>query len=722
MLKHTLRSARANVLRQSLAALSVVLGVAFVTGTFILTDGASSAMDTQVTDQLHGTAAGISPLGETPLPADLVDRVRATPGVAAAEGSMISPGDMLAAPGRTDRPATGWVMSIPVSPALSAYTAASGRLPAAPGEAVVDAASADEHGYRLGGPLGVATQNGVVTYTLVGAVDMSRSLYGSRPVVGLTPDDALTAAKADGFRTLLVASNPGTDEAALVAALSGVAGPGAKVLGHDDLVKRTLDDVYRDIDSIRQLLLLFVVVAVLAAGFVIANTFTIVLAQRAREIALLRLVGASRGQVFRGVLAEAALTGTAASAAGLLAGIGVAAGLGGLIGVLGMPVGGDLAVAPRTLLVAFASGILVTVGAALLPAWRGTRVPPVAALSESAVEVARPVGRARITVGVLLLGVAAAALALAGAVPQVAVIGICGFFGLVAVGPVLVPALTRVAGRPLSVLGAWAKLAVSYTSRNRRRVAATTTTLILAVSLVSSVMIGAHSIKAGIEREADAEFGADFAVTATEIPAALLTELGARPELEITAEEREGAAVTMVKLYASEGTDTVRAGELVRDIAAKYPAVSVMDVAAYKETRTGGLDQLLVTVIALLGLAAVIALVGIANTLTLSVAERTREHGVLRAVGVGRRGLRAMLSVEAMLVAFVGAVLGLVLGIAVVIGTLAIAKASDSVRLEIPYAQVGGLLAVVVAAALAASVLPARKAVRGSIVAALADE
>ncbi|MEV0648461.1 ABC transporter permease [Phytomonospora sp. NPDC050363] len=794
------RLAWAHALRQTLSALAVIIGVAFIAGTFIVTDGARDGMNTQTAGLYRGTTAVVFPEGSEGFGPAALDRVRAMPGVAAAEGSVFGPGAIRStASQEVALPEIGWlsaVQSLPFQP----FDLVAGRLPG-PGEAVIDARTAERYGYRLGTELAASAGDNrpTVSYSLVGTIDTEGTRFADRPMVGLAPDDAREAFGDEDFGRIMVAATPGTDTAALVTALR--AGLGAEVLTHDEVVALELADAYRNLDLIRAGLFLFVLIAVLTAGFVIANTFTIVLAQRSRQIALLRLVGSSRAQIFWGVLLEAGLVGGAASLAGLLAGVAVAAGLRAVLDGLGSGFGGGFVVEPRTLAVAFATGVLVTVAAAALPAWRGTRVPPVTALAETATEVARPIGWVRVAVGAVLLGGALASLLLPASIPQVALIGILGFFGLVALGPAYIPFLARAVGWPLARLGGWAKLAVAYSARNRRRVAATTTTLVLCVSLVSAVMIGAESIEGGVDAEMATSFPADFTVTG-EVPAELIAVLDADPRLDTVLAQRTGeldgtvvlaadpailaranpdpkegdpgslragTAVVTGDFGASVGERLTLGGEdfeivavigepgpfamvtaadaerlfpevavsglmitaagsvedaagAVRPAVAAYPSLSLTDVDAFRDARTQGIDRLLAAVIALLALAALIALVGIANTLSLSVVERTREHGVLRALGVGRRGLRGMLALEAVLVAVVGGALGLGLGTWVAWAAVEALKAEGPITLTVPVGRVLALLGVVALAALAASVLPARRAVRQSVTASLAGE
>ncbi|WBB70886.1 ABC transporter permease [Micromonospora sp. WMMD812] len=826
MLRLTLRSLRAEATRMLLSSLAIVLGVAFVAGTLIFVDGMrAGAYERAGTFDRH-TDLGVYAEKE-PLPAALVDRVRAVDGVAAAAGELTGTGGVVGADGR---PVLGFVVvaAIPTDPALRSYDVVAGRLPDRPGEVVLDAPTAAEEGFTLGAPVRVGGADGPARpYTLVGTVDVAgspRDVGG--PFVGLVGPDALAVSGMTGYGRIMVAARPGVDERALADRVAAAVGAGPTVKSRQQILDDAVEDAVRDLRQFTMVLLTFAAVAVVVAGFVIANTFAIVLAQRTRRTALLRLVGATRGQVFRAALLESALVGLAASAVGVLLGAALAGGMGALMSRLDAPVHGGLTVTARTVLAGLVLGTVLTVGSALLPAWRGTRVAPVAALTDAAVQPARRAGRLRLVAGALVLAAGIAALVGAVAAVQfvlVAAGGVLIFFGIVLFGPVLVPALVRVLGWPIrQVAGMTAGLAVANAVRNPRRVAATTTALVIGIGLVSAFVVGARSTKDGIERSVDAEVGVDFVVTGIggDLPAPLAAELRARPELGVVHEQR--AAVTggvevraahpalvgrtltgvaagdlhrfgpgtalvhrelatargwtvgdpvtvrgrpfriaavveddapvaagsgvptghvvdvvdddftalfpdergyLAEIEPAEGVDDGTARAAIESVVGRYPTVNLMDQGAYKKMLTGTVDMLLAFVTALLGLAVVIALVGVANTLSLSVVERTRENAVLRAVGLTRGRLRAMLAVEAVLMALVGAVLGVGLGTGVSAAAMALlARIGGDFHVVLPVGQLGLIIGVAALAALLASVLPARRALARPVVEALADQ
>ncbi|MEU4681235.1 ABC transporter permease [Micromonospora sp. NPDC023737] len=824
MLRLTLRSLRAEALRMLLSTLAVVLGVAFIAGTLMLNDALTDGVYQRAGTFDRHTDAGVY-AKKAPLPAALVDQIRAADGVAAADGELIGTGGVV---GTDGRPVLGYAVlaAIPTDPALRSYDVVAGHLPDRPGEVVLDAKTVAREGFTIGAPVRVGGAGGAARpYTLVGTVDVAgtnRDVGG--PFIGLVGPDALAATQLKGYERIMVAARPGTVGETLTSRLATVAGPGATVKSRQQILDDTVADGIRSIQQFTMALFTFAAVAVVVAGFVIANTFAIVLAQRTRRTALLRVVGATRRQVFLAAVLESAVVGLAASVVGVLLGGGLAAGLAAVLSRTTAPIGGGVTLVPRTVLVSVLLGVLLTVGASLLPAWHGTRVAPVAALTDADIQSTRRAGWFRLTAGALAMIAGIAALAGAVTLGQVVLVaagGLLAFFGIVLFGPVLVPALARIVGWPLRrLIGATAELAVANAVRNPRRIAGTSTALVIGIGLVSAFVVGAHSTKAGIERTVDAQIGVDYVVTGVggDLPRGVAAGLAARPELGVVHEERAavtdatevraahpalvgrtltatagdlgrfgpgtvlvhreladargwtvGTAVTVRsrtlrvvavvdggtgpapsagvptghRLYLTDAdfsalfpaergylaeidpADGVAAGKAraaIESVLARYPTVNLMDQAAYKKTMTGTIDMMLAIVTALLGLAVVIALVGVANTLSLSVLERTRENAVLRAIGLTRGRMRLMLAVESVLMAVVGALLGLGLGTGVSVAAMALlTRLGGDFHVVLPVGQLALILGVAVVAALLASVLPARRALARPVVEALAD-
>ncbi|MGC5028687.1 ABC transporter permease [Micromonospora sp. DT229] len=827
MIRLTLRTLRADLARLLMSTLAVVLGVAFIAGTLIFVDGMRAGTYERAATFDRHTDVGVyldTEADRNLIDSALVEKVRAVEGVRAAAAELVGTAGVVGSDGR---PVLGFgvLAAVPVDPALQSYQVVAGRMPQRAGEAVLDERTVQEQGFALGTEVRVGGASGAARpYTLVGVVDVagtSRDIGG--PFIGLVGPDALAVTEQPGYHRILVAAEPGVTDEVLAGRIAQVTVAGTTVHTRTEILDAAVEDAVRDVNQFNMVLIVFAAVAVLVAAFVIANTFTIVLAQRTRRTALLRLVGATRGQVFRATLLESAVIGLLASAVGVLVGIGLAAALGVLMDQLNVPLDGDLTVTAPTVLSCLVIGTVLTVGSALVPAWQGTRVAPVAALTDAALQVTRSAGRLRLIFGGLVLAAGVAALAGAGGTGQIVLValgGMLSFFGIVLFGPVLVPALVRMFGVVVRrVLGVTAALAVANAVRNPRRVAATATALVIGIGLVSSFVVGAHSTKAAIDRSVDAQIGVDFVVTGIggDLPAGVVEALAVRPELGVVHEQRsrivddsriraahpalvgrqvqtvvagqvdsfgpgrvlvhrelaaeegwspgdridlrghsfEVAAVIvgpevaegpvspgrvvelvgadftrlfpdergyLAEIEPAQGVSPESAREAIEAVLADYPTVNLLDQAAYKRMLTSTVDMLLAFVVALLGLAVVIALVGVANTLSLSVLERTRENAVLRAVGLTRPRMRAMLAVEAVLTALVGALLGVALGTAVTGSVMAIlARFSGDFVLAVPWGQLGGILAAAVLAALAASVLPARRALRRPVVEALAD-
>ncbi|GAB2956755.1 ABC transporter permease [Micromonospora polyrhachis] len=830
MFRLTLRSLRADALRLALSSLAIVLGVAFIAGTLMITDSMKKSAYTKAGVFDRNTDAAVYLVDAEPDATGFdqvaVDRVRGVDGVRAAEGELTGLGGVLGADGK---PVLGYslVASVPVDPALQSYDVPQGRLPQRSGEAVLDTGTVEEEKFTVGSMVRIGGAGGQASdYTLVGVVDVegtSRDFGGA--FIGLTGPDAMRVTDNKGYGRIMVAGADGVSDEELARRIGSVAGAKTTVKTHQQIIDEGVQDAVQDASQFSMVLLMFAVISVLVAAFVIANTFTIVLAQRTRRIALLRVVGATRGQAFRSVLLESGVIGFVASLVGVLLGAGIAVGLGTLVLPDGRSDGVALSVS--TVVVSTLLGMAITVGAAIVPAWRGTRVSPVAALSDAAVQTTRSAGWLRLLIGAIVFAAGVVALLLAGATGSALVVaagGVLTFAGIVLFGPMLVPALVRVLGWPFRLLlRSTADLAVANAVRNPRRIAATATALVIGIGLVSAFMVGAQSTKEGIERSVDNQIGADYLVTAigVDLPASLVADLRGRPEvgplnvprtvesdgIRVISGHRDlvgrgldrvvagdvgrlGSGTVLVygelartrglavdssvriagrsfrvvavvepkggpmmsgsdlpagqtivlsddeftamfpdrpgyvaQLDAADGVSDQRARDAIATVLADYPTVTLMDQAGYKKSLTGTVDMLLMFVTAMLGLAVVIALVGVANTLTLSVVERTRENGVLRAVGLTRGRMRGMLAIEAVLMALVGALLGVGLGTGVSAGAVSfLNELGGDFTVVLPWGQLGLILAVAAVAALAASVLPARRAVRRPVVEALGVE
>ncbi|GDY31964.1 ABC transporter permease [Gandjariella thermophila] len=862
MLRTIVAGLRARTARLVLSSVAIALGVALVTGTLVLGDAIKASVADEFARDARNVDVAVDPntshsaterAGLTPA---MLDTVRRVPGVAAADGRQSVAVPLVHAGGRA-KPALG--VAVASDPRLRPYDLVSGRDPERPDEVTVDQRTAAADHIPLGGQLTLLDRrNTPHRFTVVGTYQQgtSRSEAFLADQVVLLPSVLPTLGEGHGYEQIVAVAAPGVDQAQLAARVrSALGAAGVTVRTGAELTQQRLRSVAESAGSFSTFLLVFALVALVVAAMVIYNTFTILLAQRTREIALMRCVGASRPQVFRSVLAEAIAMGLAASGLGLLGGLGLSAALQRAVGALGgtattvrLPLSGS------TVIVGFAVGVLVTVLSAVVPALRATRVPPVTALRalpEGHDEVMRT-SRKRIAF-VLLLALAGSGLAALGLVAgrdtgmlltgagTVALLG-----AVVAAGPLIVGPINRLLGViPGALFGVPARLASANATRNPRRTAATTAALMIGVTIVTMITVVANSGKQTVNAEIDKQFPADFTVTSAisdrALPASLVDDLRRTGELRLVAPEYRGyatldrpgtAGATPGDTFSISGVGTDSLGELLRptvvagrldrlggdeialrDTAAREAGLHVgdrvsvrvadlaedervdpgrgpattlrvvaiyhgsgplasalVDAAAYtrmqpnvagfdrilvrlrdgvsaangrdaveratravpiaeidsaaqtKEELNSEVNKVLALVWALIGLAVVIALFGIANTLTLSVIERTRESALLRALGLTRGQLRLMLLVESVLLGVAGAGLGMLLGSGFAwLLDRSLSTKDEVITFAVPFDQVGVMLLTAVVAAVLAAVLPARRAARTSVVAAMVD-
>ncbi|NNN28974.1 ABC transporter permease [Streptomyces sp. S3(2020)] len=843
-------SLRAHKRRFAGTFLAVFLGVAFLAGTLVMGDTLRASFDTMFgratsgTDAVVRSADAITTPGESegvrqPVATDLVRTVEQVSGVAAAAPSIQGAGQLVGADGDPiggQGPPTlagNWI----ADPELNAYQLAEGRAPAKPGEVVIDRGTAERGDLSIGDTTTLRTPD-PVEVTIVGLATFGgEDGMAQVTFTGMTQADAekyLTARPGEAT-TIQVRAGPGVGQQELVDRLTPVLPEGVEAITGQESAEENTEMISSQFLTVFTLfLLVFSGVALLVATFSIHNTFAIVVAQRTRENALLRALGASRRQVTASTLVEATAVAVTASLAGLAGGIGIAAGLQALFPAIGFPFPeGDLVVSALSMLLPLAVGIVVCLGSALLPAVRAGRTAPMAALRETAVDASgasrvRAVtgtGLAALALGVTMSGVLVSpSLWLAG---TGAVLALAAF---VILGPVASTTAVRVLGGPLDRLrGVTGGLARRNALRSPKRTAATAGALMIGVAVVSLFTVFAASLKATMDQTVSRSFAGDIAVSTPAFGAGgsglsprLAGALDRLPEVDtavglgrgVAEVDGKGRALTVTDPLALErtfdlgtirgslsdlGTDgiaitaseadrqglkpgdttrltftdgqketfTVRAvygrselaGEYVITRAAWQPhrtqdsdtlvAVSFKDGVStdtgkaavekvaerygnpevqtrdeYAQSSAGGIDMMLTLVYALLALAVLIALLGIANTLTLAIHERTRELGLLRAVGQTRSQLRAMVRWESVLVAAFGTVGGLALG-----GFLGwvLVKASDGASdSDFAFAMPPLRLAIVALVGLAAGALaglrPARRAARLDVLRAIATE
>ncbi|ANZ38588.1 hypothetical protein BBK82_23530 [Lentzea guizhouensis] len=837
MLKTILAGLRARTARLVLSSIAIALGVAFVTGTLVLGD----AVEAQTRDNFARSARNVdaavhlsenSTDRDNGIPADFVQKIRATNGVAGADAREFGSAALL---GSDNKARNALVQPLPTTEKLRDFNLKEGKFPVKADEAAIDTKTAQVAKLKVGDKLKLLDEeNAEHAFTIVGTYQQgasSVSMSGSDHVV-VSPEGLRTVIPKQRVYEIVAVAKDGVSQQQLVDNIKGVIGAGYDVQTGEQLTKETLEQVGDAAGEIRSVLLAFAAISLVVAGMVIYNTFTILVAQRTKELALLRCVGADRSQVFRSVLAEAVFMGLAASVLGILGGLGVSAGLQAFIGSVGGPSGDDfpirLPISWVTIAAGFGVGVVVTVLSAVLPARRATQVAPVAALRsqpDSHDDVART-GKIRIIVAALILAVGGAAvyfgLQQEKEEPALFITGGATMVLLLAVlflGPLYVGPINSLFGKALR--GVPAKLASANAGRNPKRTAATTAALMIGVTIVAMVTVVAGSGRETMLKKVDERFPADYEVTSNvysqplgqkfadeltkvrnvekvapeltastespQLPYAYVTgypadaigslvraetttgPLGTLKDNEIAMREKEAKeaglsvgssvnlggkdfkVVALVKdnsfgtgivtlpaatglleeplkgyqkllVKLTPGTDiTVARADLERAIASS-PVAVLNSAAETKAELNGQIDQILLFIWALVGLALIIALFGIANTLTLSVLERTRESALLRALGLTRGQLRQMLVVESILMALIGAVVGVALGAG--FGWLlveAISNAEFQISYSIPFGQIGIMLGLAVVAAIIAAALPARRAAKNSVVAGMAE-
>ena len=868
MLRATLLTLRGSAGRLSAAGLAIVLGTAFVTAVLLASGLLTRTVEAAVSASYAGADVVIGGGGDL-LDGDDLAAVRALPGAAGADGQLSAYVDVTGG-GRTQFLV---VEAVPTTAELSTAELADGVLPAAAGTIALPQALAEDLGLAVGDAAVVEHSEAVsddpdaqwlpvseeveVVGLLAGGLD---SVFGATGTGLVSLDQAVQWSSAgDAYDGMLVVAADGTspeqlrDQAAQL--LAGTSGTGAEVLTAADRTQRTVDEFVGQANVLLWVVLAFAGLALFVAATVIANTFSVLVAQRTRQLALLRCVGATTRQVRASVLGEALVLGVVASLVGVLAGTALATGAAAVLARVadGVPVPSTV---PPTLVsttVPIALGVLATVLAALAPARAATRVAPLAALRPAeapslrarasrwrlAASLLLVVGGGALLAGGVVLAITGTELGILAAMGG----GMLSFVGVLLGAVFIVPRVVGALGRLAAVAGGGpARVAAANAVRNPRRTASTTSALLIGVTLVSLMTVGAASTSATLDAElreqwpvdvsvgedaagpvpagqesgvpaeaaldprvltgvravdgvarvvpltavrattdgtaadpvevtvrgVDPEEGRSVVVSAAAlaplapgvlvVPEAVAADLGAvsGQELDLVVGDRRqtftaqvtplpGSSVVAAaddvaalapqapttRLWAAlaPGLDAAGAADAVGGVQAAVgdvpdAAVPVYGAAVERAGYQQVIDTLLLVVVALLAVAVVIAVIGVANTLSLSVIERTRESALMRALGLTRGQLRGMLALEGALVAGVGGLLGVVLG--TVYGWLGAASllggtAGGLATLALPWERLGAVLVVALLAGLLASVLPGRRAARTPPVAALAE-
>lgn len=842
MFRTTLKDLRARKLRLLTTSLAVLLGVAFMAGTLVLTDTIGKTFDGLFANAnvgtdvyVRGESAFSTDMGDqrARLDVDLVDTVASVDGVAVAEGTIEAyaqvvdkDGDPIGNPGM-GAPTFGgsWLADND----LNAFELAEGRAPQTDHEVVLDRGTATAGDLLVGDTATVLTQGGPQSVEIVGI-----ATFGGEDSPGGASYSFFTPAAAQAYLTepgkidaIKVVADDMYSNEELRARVAEVLPKGTEVLTGAEITAEQQSDVKQGLGFFNTFLLAFAAIALFVGSFIIYNSFSILVAQRSKQMALLRAVGASRRQVVASVLMEATAVGLVASLAGLAAGIGVASLLMALLDAIGIDIpAGSVVLTPRTVMLSLVAGLGVSVASAVFPARKAAKVPPIAAMRDVAIDTSGNSPR-RVVIGLAVTALGAAAIggglfADAG----IAMVGLGAavvFLGVAVLGPVIARPMSRVIGSPLPRLkGMPGTLARENAMRNPKRTSATAAALMIGVALVGFITILASSTKASVDASIDKTFTGDFVVDSGAfgsggLSPALAEELAALPQLDavsgmrMTAAEVDGSSTMLlgadpatvteiVDLRVTEGSiadlgateiavlddtakdkglevgDTVPvrfaetglqeltvaavysesdlAGEwflglpaveanvadqfdmqvlmtiadgvspdearaAITEVADAYPQASVQDRTEFKAAQSGQINMILNLIYALLGLAVLIALLGIANTLALSIFERTRELGLLRAVGMTRRQLRATVRWEAVIIALLGTTLGLVIGTGFGWALVQALSSQGLTTFTIPAGQMAIVAIIAAIAGVAAAILPARRAARLDVLGAI---
>ncbi|MFJ2772134.1 ABC transporter permease [Streptomyces sp. NPDC087300] len=858
VLKTSMRNFFAHKGRMALSAVAVVLSVAFVCGTLVFSDTmsttfdklfAATSADVTVSPKSAGDA-GDRPRSGKPesMPASVVQEARKAAGVKSAEGAVMSQSvTVVNAKNENMGPTSGgptiagnWTHND-----LRSMDITSGHAPRGPTEVMIDADTADKHGLKIGDELRTIAAAGDHTAKISGIA----TFKVTNPGAAIVYFDTATAQRellgtTGRFTHVNLTAAAGVSDTALKAKVTTALGKSAyDVKTQKEAADDNRKSVGSFLDVMKYAMLGFAGIAFLVGIFLIINTFSMLVAQRTREIGLMRAIGSSRKQVNRSVLVEALLLGVFGSVLGVGAGIGLAVGLMKLMAGMGMELStGDLTVVWTTPVLGMVLGIVVTVLAAYLPARRAGKVSPMAALRDAGTPADGRASALRAVIGLLLTGgggfllytaaqadkASEGSLFLGGGV-------VLTLIGFVVVGPVLASGVVRVISAVLlRAFGPVGRMAERNALRNPRRTGATGAALMIGLALVACLSVVGSSMVASATDELDKSVGADFIVQPTQpgisitqkaadalgkaqhvshitrykqIDADLTTPAGktvdgvglsaADPtyakdlrrettegtlsaaygrnamsvgadfakkhglkvgdELKIAFEHGRTAELRLAAITSDEGSvdkgamytnittleryvpaDRMPQNDIMfasadkgqqdaaykslKDSLAKYPQYKVMDQTDFKQTLKDQVGQLLNMVYGLLGLAIIVAILGVVNTLALSVVERTREIGLMRAIGLSRRQLRRMIRMESVVIALFGALLGLGLGMGWGATAQQLLALEGLKVLEIPWPTI---IAVFVGSAfvgLFAALVPAFRAGRMNVLNAIATE
>ncbi|MBS2545833.1 FtsX-like permease family protein [Catenulispora sp. NL8] len=838
--------------RLSLSLIAVVLSVAFVTGTLMFTSTitttfnrlfATTASDVAVSAKADKDAPPGAP--EQTVPASLLGTIKAMPGVQAVYGDIST--DRLAVVGPDNKsisnsaggPTIGANWYPTPHPAVDLT---SGRAPSGPGDVVVDADTAAKKHLTLGSPLRIVTGSDAGSFqATVSGIATFRTTNPGESLFYFDTNTAQTKllGQAGVYTGVNLDAKPGTSDDTLKAEVTGKLGPGYDVKTRAEQEADGRNSV-GFIGFMKYVMLGFAGISLMVGAFLIVNTFQMLVAQRTRELGLLRALGASRRQVNRSVRFEALMLGVIGATLGIAAGAGMAYGLIAVMNGVGMNLQtSDMSVTVSSVIAGYAVGVLVTLLAAWVPARRAARITPMAALRDAGTPGDRRSSRIRNGIGLVIGGGGAAAL-IGGAASGATATGglllglgvLVTLVGAILLGPLLAGVVIRVLGVWMpAAFGSVGTMAQRNALRNPRRTGATAAALMIGLSLVSGMAVVGSSLVTSASAEMDRSVGADYIITTNGglvITPEALAQAQATPGLAHVTENKflnanvsgtsgdgkiefaaasptmtqdfdagttagsmadvfskEGIAIpqteaksrnaaigsvltvafhggTPVKLpvlaiisdktvfnhgdgYVSLATlgksvpaaaqpqDTMlfakadkgqqnQAYAALKDRLAPFPQVTVKSQTDYKKLIQDQVGGVLNMVYGLLGLAIVVAILGVVNTLALSVVERTREIGLIRAIGMGRRKTRRMIRLESVVIALFGAALGVGLGLAWGVAAQRVLSGIGISTLAIPVTTIVAVFIGAAVVGLLAALAPSFRASRMNVLRAIAAD
>jgi len=852
VLKVTLRGLMAHKVRLIATAISVLLGVAFMSGTQVLTSSVSASFDKVFSDVyasidvvVRSTNKIETPFGSqrTRISESVIPTVSGVAGVEAAEGQVVGQIKVL---GKDNKPLVAtqgppnFGLNWLTSPSLNGWTVIDGTAPTGATDIVLDAKTAKDGDFAIGDTVNVSVTKGVQSFSLVGIAKFGKleTWGGAQSALFSTSTIQALVGEPGMYDWISIAGRNGESQTQLQEAVATAIPSGTEAITGKEFTAESQDAFQKIIGIFSTFLLVFALIALFVGSFIIYNTFSIIVAQRTKELALLRALGASRSQILRSIVLEALFVGLGASIIGVGFGVLLAIGLNKLMQSIGFS-GPDtpIVIPPVAIAVSIMVGTIITLVSAVFPAKRAATVPPIAAMRDVAVD-RTGASKRRVGMGIVLLALGAFMLwyGLNGKSDSaLQIIGGGAFFVFIAltvIGPVIATPFASVLGWPLQkssrITG---RLARENAMRNPRRTSTTASALMIGIGLVGFIAVTAQSIKVSTVDAINQSVTGQYVVTtdsfgSTALPESMANDLNAVPGVQtaagisgtfanikgsskvllavdppainqvikftdvqgsfadlgigqiaaseklakdknlaigdpISAQFLQGGPTTLelTSIYKTEFPmqgpgwiistdefnsvvppsqqtysaiyiklkDTSSAGVTaalpgLQAVTDTVPGAKLQNLTEYKKAQTDQVNQFLQIVYVLLALALVIAIVGVVNTLLLSVYERTRELGLLRAVGMSRRQVRSTIRLESVIISLMGTLIGLVIGI--VFGWALVTALADQgiTSFAIPWTQLVIIVIIAILAGVGAALYPARRAARLDVLQAISSE